>query len=127
MAKKRGLLSSIFGMKCPKCRQGNLYKGSIFEGIYNMHKKCPNCEQHYEIEPGFFWGAMYIGYGLSSAYMLVGTILSIFVFGISPMQSVFLVAVLGIIIFPLTARLARSIWVHIYIHYDKNKDIKQTS
>ena len=121
MAKKRGLLASIFTMRCPKCRQSALYKSSIFGGIYNMHKNCPNCNQRYEIEPGFFWGAMYIGYGLSSAYMLIGTVICIFLLGISPMRSVFVTAILGLFIFPMTARLARSIWVHIYIHYDSKK------
>jgi len=121
MAKKRGLFASILGMRCPKCRQEKLYKSSIFGGIYNMHEKCSNCGQHYEIEPGFFWGAMYIGYGLSSGYMLVGTLICIFLLGFEPMTSVAITAIGGIGIFPITARLARSIWVHIYIHYDKDK------
>ncbi|MEY4912742.1 MAG: hypothetical protein RL025_569, partial [Bacteroidota bacterium] len=32
-----------------------------------MHQDCPHCGFHFEIEPGFFWGAMYISYAFSVA------------------------------------------------------------
>jgi len=116
---KRNIFYSIFRMKCPRCHNGNLYKSSILEGIYNMHENCPSCHQRYELEPGFFWGAMYIGYALSSGYMLTGTVLGILLFGLTPMGAVFATALGGILIFPITARLARSIWIHIYVRYNE--------
>lgn len=117
MYKKRSIWYSIFGMKCPRCREGDLYKSSIFGGIYNMHESCPTCNQNFEMEPGFYWGAMYVGYGLSSAYMLSAMLTLLFVFGLTVNQS-FIVAILGgVVIVPLVARLARSIWIHIYVRY----------
>lgn len=112
-------LRAIFRMKCPRCHQGDLYKTSIFEGIYNMHDHCPKCNQALEPEPGFYWGAMYIGYALSSGYMLSGVALGIWGFGVSPMRAFAFTLVLGILIVPLTARLARSIWASGNISYNR--------
>lgn len=117
MAKKRSIWYSIFGFQCPRCRQGNLYKGSIFEGIYNMHDQCPSCNQNFQLEPGFYWGAMYIGYGLSSAYMLTTMLVLMFGFQWSLGQCFGAAIAGGVVIVPLVARLARSIWIHIYVRY----------
>ncbi|MBU6274968.1 MAG: DUF983 domain-containing protein, partial [Bacteroidetes bacterium] len=36
-----------------------------------MHDDCPHCGFHFEIEPGFFWGAMYISYAFSVAVSVI--------------------------------------------------------
>ncbi len=113
------VLQSIVKMKCPRCHTGDLYAGPITEGIYKMHKSCKHCNQPYEIEPGFYWGAMYIGYGLSGGYMLSTVTIFILAFQWSVNFS-FLIAILGgIVIFPFVARYARTIWIHIYVPFDK--------
>jgi hypothetical protein len=87
------------------------------QGIYNMHDNCPKCNQDYQKEPGFYWGAMYIGYGLSSGYMLSAMVLCIFAFDFTVNQS-FVTAIIGGVLFvPLMARLARAIWINIYVKY----------
>jgi len=112
-------LYGIFGMKCPRCHQSSLYKTSFVEGIYNMHKECPKCGQDLEPEPGFYWGAMYIGYALSSGYMLAGTGLGVWLLGMTAMKAFGLTLAIGIVMVPLTARLARSIWANGNISYNK--------
>lgn len=107
-------------MKCPRCREGNLYRSSIFsmEGIYNMNDRCPCCGQDFEMEPGFYWGAMYIGYGLSSGYMLSTMLILLYGFEFTLNQSFVLAILGGIVIVPLVARFARTIWIHIYVRYN---------
>lgn len=54
--------------KCPCCEQGQVFyqAGNLFTfSMPKMHKNCPNCGHHFEIEPGFFFGAMYISYALT--------------------------------------------------------------
>lgn len=124
-------LYSIFSFKCPKCHQGKLYKTplSAFQGIYNMHDNCPKCKQKYELEPGFYWGAMYIGYGLSSAYMLLSCFILIVLLKFS-LASAFIISILGAIpIVPLIARLARAIWININVSYNKkiSDSVKEAS
>lgn len=115
---KGSKLYSITRSKCPHCHEGDIFKSSIFEGVYNMHQNCPVCGQRYEIEPGFFWGAMYVGYGLSSAYMLTGFAICMLIFKLSMMQSFMITIIPGLIIMLYIARLARVIWMNIYIGYD---------
>lgn len=119
--KKGTKLYSITRFKCPRCHEGDLYKTPLasMQGIYNMNEKCPNCAQDFEKEPGFYWGAMYIGYALSSGYMLSAMLICLFVLDFSTNQS-FATAIAGaLIILPIVARLARAIWINIYVKYGR--------
>ena len=60
------LFSSLIKEKCPRCRKGNLFITPFYHLLHfsKMHKECPHCQLRYEIEPGFFWAAMYVSYGL---------------------------------------------------------------
>ncbi|MEL6924222.1 MAG: DUF983 domain-containing protein, partial [Bacteroidota bacterium] len=61
--RNRGLLSSIWNMKCPRCRQGDLFSHGAFGSKFTeMPERCPNCGQNYMPEPGFYYGAMFISY-----------------------------------------------------------------
>lgn len=117
---KKNKLAAIAAMKCPRCREGNMFYAPITQGIYKMNTECPVCKQPFELEPGFYWGAMYVGYGLSGGYMLttVGAMLLLLNWSV---EAAFAVSIIGgIIIFPFIARLARVIWINIYVAYDKN-------
>jgi hypothetical protein len=116
---KRGKIAAIAQNKCPRCHEGDMFKTPITGGkIYDMYENCTECGQLFEIEPGFYWGAMYIGYGLSGGYML--TVVTALIVGLGwSTEAAFLVAILGgVVILPVIARLARSIWIHIYVGYD---------
>ena len=92
-----------------------------------MHKRCPHCDKKYEIEPGFWWGAMYIGYMFSSAYMLGTMGILVFLVGITVNQA-FIWAIVGaVIVVPLFSRLSRAVWINIYVHYDANTKKKSIS
>lgn len=59
---------SLLACKCPRCQEGDVYKSGAFSKDYkSMYTYCPKCNLRYELELGFFWGAMYIGYALSIA------------------------------------------------------------
>lgn len=70
-----GYWQALFSGKCPRCRKGNIYKHSLFQPLKftQMHSHCPVCGLKYEVEPGFFYGAMYVGYAIS-----VATVISVF-------------------------------------------------
>ncbi len=121
MSKKgRSRSSAIFGLKCPACRQGDLFKPvKKFSDLFEMHDNCPNCNQPYELEIGFYWGAMYVSYALSSAVSLVSTLVFMFVFDLSMMTSFVLMFLLVMLVSPSIFRLARSVWLHGFV---KKKD-----
>lgn len=121
MIGKGNKLYAIVNMKCPRCHEGKQFRSPLLAGkVYDMHEKCPVCGQRYEIEPGFFWGAMYIGYALSSGALLIVALLCLMVFQLSLPQTYFVLAITFLIGFFYNARLARSIWLNMYVHYDKN-------
>jgi uncharacterized protein (DUF983 family) len=61
---RRSTLASILRQLCPRCREGGMFRYSIFRGIPKMFERCPVCDLKFEREPGYFLGAMYISYGL---------------------------------------------------------------
>lgn len=121
MFKRGSKIYTIRKYKCPRCHQGDLFKTSLLsmKGVYNMNKKCPKCNQDFEIEPGFYWGAMYVGYGLFSAYMLGTVAILVLGFGLSVNLSFVIIILSSIPMVPAIARLARVLWINIYVRYNK--------
>lgn len=115
---QRSLLGSIFAFRCPSCREGKLFKTDNpyqLSKLASMHKNCPNCGQRYEPEPGFFYGAMYVSYGLTVAlFVAVVVVLNIF-FDPGIWDIVITLTVLLLALSPPVFRLARSIWAHMFI------------
>ncbi|OFY85399.1 MAG: hypothetical protein A3F72_03795 [Bacteroidetes bacterium RIFCSPLOWO2_12_FULL_35_15] len=64
---------SILQGKCPRCQSGKIFKYTTanVRNFTDMHENCPACGLHFEIEPGFFWGAMYVSYTITTGMMLV--------------------------------------------------------
>jgi hypothetical protein len=48
-----------------------------------MHDNCSHCGLKYQIEPSFFYGAMYVSYGLNVAVGIAAFIISFIIFGYS--------------------------------------------
>lgn len=59
--------------KCPRCQSGKMFTHPFYNlnHFSEMHVNCPVCGLRFEIEPGFFWGAMYVSYALTVSMMLV--------------------------------------------------------
>lgn len=52
--------------KCPRCRRGDMFSGKVYNlGSNKIHLNCPHCNLYFEIEPGYFYAAMYISYALN--------------------------------------------------------------
>lgn len=80
-----------------------------------MHERCPVCGLHYEVEVGFFWGAMYISYGFSVGVILVAGIL-LFYLANDPPVWVYLTVVATTIILstPVLFRYARILMLYFF-------------
>ncbi|MFM6976592.1 MAG: DUF983 domain-containing protein [Sphingobacteriaceae bacterium] len=65
-------LQAVVQCKCPRCRKGDIYSHSLFSFKYaEMHEFCPKCKIRYELEPGFFWAAMYVSYAFNVAQLVI--------------------------------------------------------
>ncbi|MFB0924423.1 MAG: DUF983 domain-containing protein, partial [Vicingaceae bacterium] len=70
MAQSHNIVSSILTCKCPKCHEGNLFlneKTYQYKKFLDMPDNCPKCNQDYQIEAGFYLGAMFVSYALTVA------------------------------------------------------------
>jgi uncharacterized protein (DUF983 family) len=123
MLKKGTTLYSILTGSCPKCHEESMYLDKNpynLKNIYTMHEKCSHCGLHYQIEPSFFYGAMYVSYGLTVAIGVTAFILTKVIIGLSLLQSFIAIIVALIALMPITARLSRNIYINIFVHFDKN-------
>ncbi|MEQ7798580.1 DUF983 domain-containing protein [Pedobacter sp. ASV1-7] len=71
MEKKTSKLYAIVHSKCPHCRRGDIFTGSLYGfNIQHTNTHCPHCGQRFEIEPGYFYAAMYISYAMNCAELI---------------------------------------------------------
>lgn len=121
--RQRSQLDAIVNYKCPRCRKGDMFQHPIsrISKFDKMYKHCPNCNVHFEQEPGFYFGAMYISYAFSVAIFVVMALILYIVFG-DPELWVYMVVVpfSVLLLLPLIFRLSRSIFLHLFggIVYD---------
>lgn len=116
-------LYSIFRMKCPRCHQGNLFETKNpynFSDIDKMPDNCPSCNQKYWLEPGFYYGAMYISYGLTVALSVAVFVAMIVLWEFDIMWYLGLNFGSILLLFPPIFRLSRSIWINIFVKTDKS-------
>jgi uncharacterized protein (DUF983 family) len=108
-------LQAVFGGLCPRCRQGKIFRNPFYSltGFDKMHEHCPHCGLRYEIEPGYFIGAMYVSYAVSGGVALFLTFLLFFVFN-DPSTWIYLTVIVGSIVLmaPISFRIARVVWLH---------------
>ncbi len=83
-----------------------------------MKKKCECCGQLYEPETGFYYGAMYVSYGLGVAAMVVPAMLLYLLFDLGFGALLTFVISVYILGFPLFFRYSRNIWLNIFVRYD---------
>ena len=108
---------------CPKCHEESMYlNANPFNvlKIYAMHETCSHCKQVYKIEPSFFFGAMFVSYGLGVLIGIISFLVSHFVFQAN-LKTTFISIVVALILSnTLIMRMSRNIWINIFIHFDKN-------
>lgn len=121
---KGSKLYSIFKYKCPRCHQGEVFKSKSSYNLpkmFDLHEKCSHCGLRYEFEPGFFYGAMYVSYGLTVALGIATYILMQIFFEASVGQIIAVLVAALIVGSPLILRLSRIIWMNLFIKYEPEK------
>jgi len=84
-----------------------------------MHEYCMVCNQKFEIEPGFWIGAMWISYPIVVAIELPFLFLALVADGNLIWVYFGLMIIAFLIFWPLMLRLGRSSWAHICIRKEK--------
>lgn len=125
MFSKGSRLYSIFKMKCPRCQEGDFFISHPYDlrNAGNTHEKCSNCELKYSKEPGFYYGAMYVSYGLTVAlFVAMWVSFNLFFENISVGIQIFLIISTTVLLTPYIYALSKIIWINIFIKYDRGNE-----
>lgn len=127
MLKKGSKLYSILTGTCPKCQNESMYldKNPLhFNKILKMHENCSHCGLKYQIEPSFFYGAMYVSYGLNVAVGIAAFLISFVIFGSSLKVAFIAIIASLIVLFPFVLRWSRNIYINMFVSYDPKTNRK---
>lgn len=121
IGKGNKIYSILFGA-CPKCHQESMYVDKNpyhITDVLKIHDHCSHCNTKYRMEPYFFYGSMYVSYGVGIAFAISAFIVS-FVILNSSLVTAFIAIVVTLIAFmPIIMRLSRNIWINLFMNYDK--------
>lgn len=124
MFKKGTKLYSIINGKCPKCHEGNFFKyGFTFnpKKITKIHEHCSECNLKYMLEPSFFYGAMYVNYGITVGISIVIFLLAKLIFEFNLLYSFLSVVAILFILAPVNLRLSRILWINMFVSYNRKE------
>jgi len=114
--------------KCPRCRRGDMFSGGIYNfRLSKINLNCPHCNMYFEIEPGYFYAAMYVSYALNIAEAVGITIATRVITQNTTSPWLYLSVILGgcFILSPLNFRYSRVIllyWLSPKVHYQPQLD-----
>lgn len=119
---------NLLKCKCPRCRKGDMFIDSNpwhLRSTMKMHKKCTVCRQPFTIEVGFYYGSSYVSYALTialSVFTFIGWWL-LLGFSLDDNRVFYWLAANAaflVVLQPYLMRLARTGWLALFVHYDKN-------
>ncbi len=123
MIKKGSKLYSILKNKCPRCHVGDFFTYSNpfkLKGNLRIHEHCTNCQLKYMIEPSFFYGAMYVSYGITVA-IAIAVFIICQLFKLNLLASVFIIIGVLILFLPNLVRISRLIYINLFIGFENDK------
>lgn len=114
---------SVLHSKCPRCNEGDFFVTNNpydLKKFDKMYKECAVCSQSFEMETGFYYGAMYVSYGLSVAFGIALFLLLSVAGGVSFDHFFITISIMLIVMIPLIYRTSRLIWINIFVKYKAN-------
>jgi len=124
--KSRSKISALLTNRCPSCHEGHLYESpnAYSSNFMKMNASCSTCGTDFKREPGFYFGAAYVSYGLTVA-LWIACIVALYVFDAlglityalfdRPAFTLVVGFIALIVLLPVLYRLSRSIWIHMFV------------
>lgn len=124
----RGYLETIVTCRCPRCREGKLFKyplGFRLRRNMEMFDSCPVCNQPTDLEVGFYYGTGYISYLLALVLTGISCLLWALFIGFSFHDNRFAVWItlnsVGLLLSQLwLMRFSRALWLSFFVGYDED-------
>jgi uncharacterized protein (DUF983 family) len=120
-------ISSVIKLKCAKCHEGNLFSNKKIyhlKGFFNMPEHCDKCGQDFQIETGFYLGAMYASYGITILINVLVFFTLSFLFDYNLVLFLIVDAFALLITMPYVVKVSRAIWLAVNVKYDASAILK---
>ena len=120
MLKKGTKIYSVLRGKCPSCHKGDFFKHSFTMNLFRVNKikkTCSCCDLKYMIEPAFYFGALYVSYGITVALCIVTFVISKLMLNVALLTSFITIFVVLILFIPVNLRLSRILWINMFVSY----------
>jgi hypothetical protein len=111
---------SILHLKCPYCQEGDFFVSHPYDlrRAGDTYERCQLCHRKFSIEPGFYYGAMYVSYGMGVAVAVGIWVAFLVVAPETPsFWQVFTIAVVMLGTGPLLYALSKIIWANMFFDY----------
>ena len=117
---------SIYKFKCPKCHCGDFFVSHCYDlkNLAKVKDKCDKCDLSYMKEPGFYFGAMYVAYGLSVALFLFCWAIFLLFPSVSDWIQIGVIGTFLVLFSPYFFSLSKIIWANFFFHFDSNAQNK---
>jgi uncharacterized protein (DUF983 family) len=126
MLSKGSKLYSVIHKKCPQCHEGDFFVSGSYDlkHIGDIKENCDKCGLKYEKEPGFYYGAMYVAYGLAVAtFVTFWVSMNLFFDQVSIGIQIGVIVTAIIVLGPYLYVLSKIIWANMFISYKKDKSM----
>lgn len=113
-------LYSVLKNKCPRCHEGNFFETNDpydLKKFSRMNARCPLCNEDFQREPGYYFGATYVSYGLTVGFGIALFVLFCMVFNFGTIPFLLIFSALLILLLPLFYRFARLIWINLFVNF----------
>lgn len=109
-------IRSILYARCPSC-----HVGSVFKEWLGIRSECANCGYRFHREPGFFLGAMMMGF-LVTAMLTIPPMILLKLMGAEPILLVVFPFVEFAVLGPILIIYMRVLWLHVEFLFSKRID-----
>ncbi len=122
---KGSKFNSILPIRCPQCHKGKFLERSPynFSKFTKVRKQCSCCGLQYSMEPSFYFGSMYVAYGIGVALMVATTAISYwFSTSFSFLKTFFVICAAMAVLGPYINALSKIIWANMFFSYKEDSE-----
>ena len=112
---------------CPRCREGKMFKYPLskISKFAEMNENCPVCGLKFEVEPGFWYGAMFVSYANTILLLVIMGVGIFYLFNDpSTLSYILVITVVSLLFVPFNFRISRSVFLHLFGFIKYRKVIK---
>ena len=122
---KGSKFNSILCIRCPQCHKGKFLEKSPynFSMFTKVRKQCTCCGLQYSVEPSFYFGSMYVAYGIGVVLMIATAAITYWIStNFSFLKTFFAICVVLVFLGPYINALSKIIWANMFFTYKEGSE-----